>query len=153
MAGDITSVRQVCNELQPLSEKVGYWMWYYHAQFFLGWADTLGGIDAGFDQMETSMERFRRAHELVEQSCLYCLLAERYLAAGDVDNATRNVNLGLGLVGQIGERFFEVPLLRLKARCLEAQDSKALAADIAETRNQADKIATEQGFTDWHVVA
>ena len=150
LSGDVASTRQVCNELQPLSEKVGYWMWYHHAQFFLGWADTLGGVTTGFEVMETSMARFRRAQELVEQSCLYCLLAERYLAAGDIENATKNVNLGLGLVEQIGERFFEVPLLRLKARCLEALEDESSEPEITATRTRADQAAEEQGAANWY---
>lgn len=150
MRKDIEMTRSICGELVPISERMGYKMWFHHAQFFLGWALTSEGERGGFEMMEESMQRFRRAHEMVEQTLFYYLLAERYLADGNCNRARHNVDLGLALVKQLGERFFEVPLLRLKALCCEAGDQPAEADEVATLNTLADKTAREQGATIWY---
>ena len=133
----------MCDELLPITESLGYHMWFHHARFFLGWAKARSGDRLGFETMELSMQRFRRANELVEQSCLYCLMAERYLEVGDAPRALDNVEHGLNLAQRLGERFYEVPLLRLKASCLAAGDGDQSGID--ELMARANALATEQG--------
>ena len=149
MRGDIDMTRSVCEELVPISERMGFKMWFHHAQFFNGWARTIEGDRGGFELMEQSMQRFRRAHELVEQSYLYCLMAERYLAEKDFKHAHDCIELGLGLVKRIGERFAEVPLLRLKARCYETSQQPGKSAEVAALVASAEQIAQEQGAVMW----
>ena len=134
--GDVEQVRRTCHELQKLAEEKGFLMWLHQARFFLGWARAADGDRAGLEMMEAAMDRFREAHELVEQSFFYGLLAESYLALDLPERAQENVERGLGLVAELGETFFEAPLLRLKARCLSgdgggAGDRPALRAGAA----------------------
>ncbi|MCI0429906.1 MAG: AAA family ATPase [Rhodospirillales bacterium] len=150
MQGDVEQTRRTCNELAQLAEEKGFLMWYHHARFFLGWACALGGDRGGLEMMEASMNRFRNAHELVEQSFFYGVLAERYLSVGCPERALENVERGLGLVSGLGERFFEAPLLRLKARCLSGGPDAATAQEIAELFARAEELAKRQGAAAWH---
>ena len=149
MQGDVEQTRRTCNELAHLAEEKGFLMWYHQARFFLGWASVLGGDRVGLEMMEASMNRFRNAHELVEQSFFYCVLAERYLSVGCPERALENVEHGLELVGRLGERFFEAPLLRLKARCLSGVSDNATEAAVAELFVRAEQLAKGQGAVAW----
>jgi len=89
------------------------------------------------------------AHELVEQSLFYGLLAESYLSLGLPQRAMENVDRGLDLVSELGERFFEAPLLRLKARCLSGTGDAAAAPEIAALFDRAQQLAIQQGAVAW----
>ena len=99
--------------------------------------------------MEAAMDRFREAHELVEQSFFYGLLAERYLGLDLPERALENVERGLRLVSELGEKFFEAPLLRLKARCLSGTGDKTAEPEIAELFDRARQLAIQQGAVAW----
>jgi hypothetical protein len=150
MQGDVEETRRTGNELAQLAEEKSFLMWYHHARFFLGWACALGGDRGGLEMMEASMNRFRNAHELVEQSFFYGVLAERYLSVGRSERALENVEHGLELVSRLGERFFEAPLLRLKARCLGSAPDTAATEEIAELFVRAEQLAKVQGAVAWH---
>jgi tetratricopeptide (TPR) repeat protein len=149
MQGDVEETRRTATELAQLAEEKGFLMWYHHARFFLGWTCALGGDRAGLEMMEESMTRFRNAQELVEQTFFYGVLAERYLAVDCPERALENVEHGLELVSRLGERFFEAPLLRLKARCLEGAPDTAAAEEIAELFARAEQLAKGQGAVAW----
>ena len=149
MQGDVAEARRTGTELANLAEEKGFPMWYHHARFFLAWADALGGDYAGLEVMEASMTRFRSAQELVEQSFFYGVLGERYLAIDGAERALQSVEDGLQLVNRLGERFFEAPLLWLKARCLQSAPGTATAADIAALFDRAARLAKEQGAVAW----
>jgi class 3 adenylate cyclase/tetratricopeptide (TPR) repeat protein len=150
MQGDVEQTRRTCNELQHLAQEKGFPMWYHQAKFFLGWASAVDGDHGGLDVMEASMDRFREAQELVEQSFFYGLLAERYLCLNSPERALENVERGLKLVAELGERFFEAPLLRLKAKCLGASADKADEKKIAALFDRARQLAGQQGALAWH---
>ena len=95
------------------------------------------------------MDRFREAHEMVEQSLFYGLLAESYLSLDLPERARENVERGLGLVAELGETFFEAPLLRLKARCLSGSGDGTAAPEIAQLIEQAQQLAIRQGAVAW----
>jgi len=147
--GDVEQVRRTCHELQKLAEEKGFLMWLHQARFFLGWARAAAGERAGLEMMEAAMDRFREAHELVEQSFFYGLLAERYLSLDLPERARENVERGLGLVAELGETFFEAPLLRLKARCLGGSGDRAAAPEIAALFERAQQLAIQQGAVAW----
>ncbi|HEX3064821.1 MAG TPA: hypothetical protein VHQ39_05040, partial [Dongiaceae bacterium] len=149
MQSNVEQTRRICLELEHLSEEKGLIMWYHQARFFLGWADALEGARSGLEAMEASMNRFRSAHEVVEQSFFYGVLAERYLAAGNAKRALDNVERGLKLAERLGERFFEAPLLRLKAKCLTGASNSNNAKAIAELSDQAEKLVRQQGAAAW----
>ncbi len=144
--GDVEQVRRTCTELQSLAEEKGFLMWFHQARFFLGWANAAGGDRGGLEMMEAAMDRFREAHELVEQSFFYGLLAESCLALDLPERALENVERGLGLVAELGETFFEAPLLRLKARCLGGATA---GPEIAALYDRARELAIEQGAVAW----
>ena len=77
------------------------------------------------------------------------MLGERYLAAQMPGKALENIEQGIKLVAELGERFFEVPLLRLKARCLELDTASPAANEIAELLTRAAQLAQEQGAVAW----
>ena len=135
--GDVEQVRRTCNELQKLAEEKGFLMWLHQARFFLGWANAAGGDRGGLEMMEAAMDRFREAHELVEQSFFYGLLAESYLALDLPERALENVERGLELVAELGEKFFEAPLLRLQGSCLRGTGDEAAASEIAALFDRA----------------
>lgn len=149
MRGDVEQVRQICDELVRLAEEKDLLMWYYQARFFLGWTSALGGDHGGLEMMEASMNRFREAGELVEQSFFYGVLGERYLSAQMPLQALENIERGLKLVSELGERFFEVPLLRLKAKCLGQVAVSAEAEEIAGLLTRAEQLVREQGAVAW----
>lgn len=150
MQGDVEQTRKTCSELTRLAEEKGFPMWYHHAKFFLGWAVALDGDSGGIEVMEASMNRFRNANELVEQSFFYSVLAERYLAVGSPERALDNVKRGLDLADSLGERFFEAPLLRLKAKCLGSLADAAMSVEIAGLVVQAELLSKAQGAVAWH---
>ena len=129
-----------------MAEEKGFLMWFHQARFFLGWANAAGGDRGGLEMMEAAMDRFREAHELVEQSFFYGLLAERYLFLDMPERARENVDRGLELVAVLGEKFFEAPLLRLKARCLSGE---AAESEIAQLFDRAQQLAIQQGAVAW----
>jgi class 3 adenylate cyclase/tetratricopeptide (TPR) repeat protein len=149
MQSNVEQTRRICTELAHLSEEKGLIMWYHQARFFRGWVDALEGDRNGLEAMEASMNRFRSAHEVVEQSFFYGVLAERYLAAGNAKRALANVERGLELASRLGERFFEAPLLRLKAKCLAGASSDDSAKAVAELSDQAKKLVRQQGAAAW----
>jgi tetratricopeptide (TPR) repeat protein len=150
MQGDVEQTRKTGNELVRLAEEKGFPMWYHHGKFFLGWASAFGGDSRGLEVMETSMNRFLSANELVEQSFFYSVLAERYLAVGHPERALENAKRGLDLADKLGERFFEAPLLRLKAKCLGSVPDTSKAAEIAALVVQAEQLSKGQGAVAWH---
>jgi len=151
MQGDVEQTRRTCGELQSLAQEKGFLMWYHQARFFLGWAGAVDGERGGLAIMESSMDRFREAHELVEQSFFYGMLAERYLAFEQADRALENVERGLALVAELGETFFQAPLLRLKARCLSGGSAPGKGgAEVAALFAQAEQVAHGQGAVAWH---
>jgi class 3 adenylate cyclase/tetratricopeptide (TPR) repeat protein len=149
MQGDVEQTRRIGTELEQVAGEKGLLMWYHHARFFLGWADALANDRAGLETMEASMNRFRNAQEVVEQSLFYGLLAERYLDAGLRQRAFENVEAGLDLVTRFGERFFEVPLLQIKARCLAGAPEVDSREKAAELSARAKQLAQEQGALAW----
>jgi hypothetical protein len=149
MQGDVEQTRRIGTELAHLAEEKGLLMWYHHARFFLGWADALEGDRAGLEMMEASMGRFRRAHEVVEHSFFYGVLAERYLAAGCPERALENVEGGLELVNRLGEKFFEAPLLQTKVRCLTGASDINTVTHVAELSVRAKQLVKEQGALAW----
>jgi hypothetical protein len=108
------------------------------------------GDKNGLEIMEASMTRFRNANELVEQSFFYGVLAETYLTANCPERALENVERGLELVSRMGERFFEAPLLRIKAKCLSRAPGAATAAEISDLFAQAETLSKVQGAMAWH---
>jgi hypothetical protein len=60
------------------------------------------------------------------------------------------VKRGLDLADSLGERFFEAPLLRLKAKCLGNLADATTSAEIAELVVQADQLSKAQGAVAWH---
>lgn len=151
MQGDVEQTRRTCGELQSLAQEKGFLMWYHQARFFLGWAGAVDGERGGLAIMESSMDRFREAHELVEQSFFYGMLAERYLAFEQADRALENVERGLALVAELGETFFQAPLLRLKARCLSGGSAPGKGGvEVAALFAQAEQVAHGQGAVAWH---
>ena len=151
--GDVEQVRRTCEELQKVAEEKGFLMWLHQAKFFQGWANAASGERSGLEMMEAAMDRFREAHELVEQSFFYGLLAESYLALDLPERARENVERGLELVAALGETFFEAPLLRLKARCLHRAGETTSAPEIAELFARAQQLAIQQGAIAWHAPA
>lgn len=125
MRGAEEKVRATAQELAEVSQRTGHLMWLHTARFFLGWIRAREGDADGILDMEASMNRFRDAGELVEQSMFYGILGEQCFAHHRLSDAVRNVDMGLDLVEQLSERFFEVPLLKLKVRCLEADGACA----------------------------
>ena len=95
------------------------------------------------------MNRFREAGELVEQSFFYGVLGERYLSAQMPLQALENIERGLKLVSELGERFLDVPLLRLKAKCLGQVAVSAEAEEIAGLLTRAEQLVREQGAVAW----
>jgi hypothetical protein len=94
--------------------------------------------------MEAAMDRFRSAHEMVEQSFFYGVLAESYLCAGYPERALQNVGHGLKIVATLGERFFEAALLRLEARCLRNLPNATTPEYIAALLVRAEQIESAQ---------
>jgi class 3 adenylate cyclase/tetratricopeptide (TPR) repeat protein len=149
MQGNLEHTRRAGTELANLAAEKGLLMWYHHARFFLGWADAVDDNRAGLEMMEASMNRFRSAHELVEQTLFYGILAERYLAAGYAEHALENVERGLELVSRLGERFFETPLIRIKVKCLTGAPDVESAQEVAELSVRARQLAKEHGALAW----
>jgi len=150
MQGNVETSRETAQELSRLAEKTGHLMWYHQAEFFLGWVRSIDRDEAGLATMEASMIRFRDAGELVEQSMFYGILADQYLAYERHNLALQAVDHGLELVERLSERFFEVPLLRLKAKCLLAQSAGGDDEDqIARILKRASRVAEEQGAIAW----
>ena len=149
MQGSLEQTRRAGTELAHLGAEKGLLMWYHHARFFLGWADAVDGDRAGLEMMEASMDRFRSAHELVEQTLFYGILAERYLAAGVRERALENVERGLALVNRLGERFFEAPLVRIKMKCLTGFSDAKTVTELAELSIRAEQLAKDNGALAW----
>jgi class 3 adenylate cyclase/tetratricopeptide (TPR) repeat protein len=149
MRGDVGQVRRTCEELVRLAQEKDLLMWYHQARFFLGWVSALGGDHRGLEMMEASLDRFREAGEMVEQSFFYGVLGERYLAAQMPRQALENIEQGLKLVAELGERFFEVPLLRLKAKCLGLDAASPAANEVAGLLTRAEQLVHEQGAVAW----
>jgi hypothetical protein len=63
--------------------------------------------------------------------------------------ALENVEEGLKLVSELGETFFEAPLLRLKARCLIGAGDRATEREIAKLFERAQQLANQQGAVAW----
>ena len=124
-------------------------MWFHHARFFLAWADTVEGDRSGLQQMEASMDRFRSAQEVVEQSFFYGLMAERYLEAGEIATALKNAEMGLELVRLYGERFYEIPLLAIKSRCLAASTGSNFDSEVSNLEDHIQALNIEFGETVW----
>jgi class 3 adenylate cyclase/tetratricopeptide (TPR) repeat protein len=142
-------IRRISQELEGLAREKGFLMWYHHARFFLGWADAVEGDHAGLRQMEASMDRFRSAQEVVEQSFFYGLLAERYLDAGEIATALKNAEAGLQLVQLYGERFYEIPLLGIKSRCLAASAQSEFEKEVSDLESSIEALNLEFGETVW----
>jgi tetratricopeptide (TPR) repeat protein len=150
MQGNLEVTRRTARELSLLAEKTGHLMWFHQAAFFLGWADAVDGDESGLTAMEASMTRFRDAGELVEQSLFYGIMAEQYLAYEKQQLALEAVESGLELVDRLSERFFEVPLLQMKVRCLRGQEPNADdPVQITNLLDRAHRVALEQGAVAW----
>ena len=149
LQSNIQQIRRIGEELERLAQEKGFLMWFHHARFFLAWADTVEGDRSGLQQMEASMDQFRSAQEVVEQSFFYGLMAERYLAAGEIATALKNAEMGLELVRLYGERFYEIPLLAIKSRCLAASTGSDFDSEVSNLEDHIQALNTEFGETVW----
>jgi len=136
---------RTCSELQNLAQEKGFLMWYHQARFFLGWASAVAGDRAGLIMMESSMDRFREAmswwSRVFSTACWPSAISN-----SPRPGRRRRMWNGPGLVAQLGETFFEAPLLRLKARCLTGSGK----ADVEALFARAAELAREQGAVAWH---
>ncbi|WP_341487979.1 adenylate/guanylate cyclase domain-containing protein [Pararhizobium sp. A13] len=146
LRNDVGPLREMIDELIPLAEENGFRMWLNMASFFQGLSMVRTDGDLrGLEKMRKTCDNL--GEQEIDKSCYLGLLADCYLATGDIENAAATLNQALDLVSHTGEHYFTAELLRLKAEVQRRTNPSA--DDIEGTLQEAIAFARNQGAANW----
>lgn len=139
-------IRQITDELIPLSKDNGFNLWLNMGYFFEGWCLGKTANDpSGLARMQNICNDL--GEQEIDKSCYLGLLAEAYLRAGQLGSALETVQQGLKHVKSTGERYFEAELIRLSGEVQFRLDKNP--AIVEQLFREADTLSRQQGARFW----
>ena len=153
LRGESPAVRELAGEGLAVSIENGFAFWQAGATVLLGWAAAADG-DGGIELLEQGLAEWRATGSETYRTYYLGLLAEAYLRAGRVSEASAKLDEADALVVRTGERLYEAELHRLRGEVSLAVGVRAgaercfrRAAEVA-VRQKAKAFAdrAEDGF-------
>ena len=139
---DPQTCRDIAQECSDLSIEYGFLMWDARACTRRGWAlSMLGQVDDGIKLIEDALAAFKALGLKISIPCMWALLAEAQLVAGQYETCCSSTDDAIGVIEQVNERYCEVEIHRIRADCLAQQGDHAGAES---TYRQAIKVAQSQ---------
>lgn len=152
-------IHQLCNDILMAYEgtanalafvnKYGFTFFQAYNLVVMGWAQAeTGHIEEGIAQIVSGIIKHKgmNAHSFLPH--YQALLARSYNLVGNLDAALEAVKMGLALVDETGERYYEAELKRLKGELFIAQGKEAQAEACF---GEAIKVAQDQNAKSWEL--
>jgi len=148
---DTPALRAVLRQVDELSRETSSSMFRFWGTLFQGWLAVVDHHDpSGLAQIQEAIRQWEATGTRVGRFQYYMLLAEAYLALGQVETARATLARVLDEIATTGHHFFEAEILRLKGKA-----GRALGRlDEAETCfRQAIAAARKQSAKAWELRA
>jgi tetratricopeptide (TPR) repeat protein len=136
---DPVTCQDTAHQCIELSSEYGFLMWEARAKVRRGWALSMSGlVDDGILLIEEGLKAFRMLGMKISIPCMWALLAEAQLIAGQFEACLSSTKDAIDAIEQFQERYCEVEIHRIKGDCLaklgnatEAEASYRHAVEIA----------------------
>jgi tetratricopeptide (TPR) repeat protein len=136
-----------------LSTESGYATGRSLSEFYLGWADALGGdIEDGVARMSHNLSELRSAGFEVGAAYHLALIATALGKAARFDEGLRTIDESFPIIERTGQRHYEAEVHRLKGELLLAHDPSN-AAVAEKSFRIAIEIARKQQAKSWELRA
>jgi predicted ATPase/DNA-binding winged helix-turn-helix (wHTH) protein len=142
LRGEATLAEQRAEAVIALAQEQGLPMWAAVGTIYCGWAQLeQGQPDKGIELMQRGLAAYQATGAKLWRSHFLGLLAEGLAKAGQLEEAQRILHEALATAVEIGERYYEAELHRLKGELLVKQ---ALPFEAEAAFKQAMAIAEQQ---------
>jgi predicted ATPase len=129
--------------------KYGFSFFQAYNQVVMGWAQAeTGNIEEGIAQILSGIVKHKEMNARSFLPHYQALLTRSYYLIGNLDAALEAVNMGLALVDETGECYYEAELKRLKGDLFFAQGKEAQAEACFR---EAIKVARDQNAKSWEL--
>lgn len=143
---DVTSVRAFADEAIRSAAEWGFSVLRAVATMLRSWcAVQEGHVEEGLAALRTAFDAYASSEQRIGTTAYSTLLAEAYLAAGDVSAATAVLDRALDFVAETGERLNEPELHRLRGECALASAHAGGRAEAARHFERAITVAADAG--------
>ncbi|MBK5540712.1 TOMM system kinase/cyclase fusion protein [Pseudomonas sp. TH05] len=136
-AGDLQQTAQVCGQLVELATTYGLPAYGAYGELIQSWTQ------ASFARASRTIDQLRQLGCLLGHTYFHGLMADIQSHQGHQAEALSLCNSSLALCDELGERYYQPELLRLKARVLSRQGAQRNATEIADTLQQACALAEQ----------
>ena len=134
-----------------LADRYGFTLWLSMATFLRGWAQTtFGNFDAGFDDMQCSIDLFRQTGAELGAAYFTALLAETFGRAGQPDVGLLLMTQALDQLARTEDRWCESELYRLQGELFALNGQPPAAEEAFRT---AITVAQSQQAGQWELRA
>jgi DNA-binding SARP family transcriptional activator/predicted ATPase len=118
---DVATAREQAEVSQAMAAKHQFTMLESMATIFAAWARAHGGSPAVADhEIEQGLRALERARTRMVRPLFLALHAEVHMLTGQREAALARVEQGLAEIAELGERFYEAELHRLRGKLLES---------------------------------
>ena len=139
---DVAGTRALADEAIRTAAEWGFSVLRAEATMLQSWcAVQEGHVEEGLAALRAAFDEYASTRQRIGTTSYSTLLAEAYLAAGDVGAATAVLDRALHLVVQTGERLSEPELHRLKGECALASVHASGKAEAARHFERAITLA------------
>lgn len=123
--------RDLSQECSDLSSEYRFPFWDARARMRRGWAlAMMGHITEGIESIEAGIEAFTAMGSNISMPCMWALLAEAQLVAGDYEGCCSTTDRAIATIESLNERYCEVEIFRIRADYL-AQSGDLSGAEAA----------------------
>jgi tetratricopeptide (TPR) repeat protein len=141
---DVAGTRALADEAIRSAAEWGFSVLRAVATMLGSWcAVQEGHVAEGLAAMRAAFDEYASTEQRIGTTSYSTLLAEAYLAAGDVGTATAVLDRALDFVAETGERHYEPELHRLKGECALASARAGRKAEAARHFERAITLAAD----------
>ena len=140
-----------------LCREQNFALWLGGARVQRGWALVeLGHLEAGVDEIRRGMNDWLATGAEVGKPYFLALLAEAELRMGRCADGLRHLDEGLSIAAELGDRFYEVELHRLKGELMlhsGANGCTNVEVEAERSYQKALQLARDQSAKSWELRA
>lgn len=142
---DVAETRSFAEQAMRLATECGFSVFRITATIYLGWCDVQEGrVAEGLAALQGAFDQYRKSGQRISTTSYALLLAEAYLAHGDVAAANEVLDEAMAFAVETGERLYEHELCRLKGECLSSSAMRGRTTDASEWFERARQIAADR---------
>lgn len=141
--GDVDATIERAEEAGALSDEHGFSFWVGWSNVLLAWGRAMRGDVFSIDDVWSGIERWQAQGSTLGKTYFLGLAAHMQAMGGDLDEAAVTLDGALELVEELGERFWEAELLRLRAEVVRGTGGTQVR--VNELLERARHLAMAQG--------